>query len=820
MNAVTTSQQQTQAGNGRLDKTPSTRKAAHFYAALGWAIFPVWPMRGGECACGKPNCGQPANEKTAKGKHPITPQGFKNATTDMRIIDAWWDKYPDANIGMATGAASGVYVIDVDPDKGGDVSWDMLTAENDPLPDTVESETGGGGNHIFFKHVAGLGCTSGRLGRGIDTRGDGGYVILPPSNHRSGNRYEWELSSHPGHVEPADMPDWLLALLTEEKHAATAVSFSANGSSGAPDLARWRLSEIHRAAILHGPQAGADRSAIDQSVITALVRAGATDDDILAVFEHYPIGEKFREKGAHDRQYLAHSIGNARGFLNSNGNGPQTPGGAPAAADGFTDYQAALTAVAQLAATPDGETEAQRTARERELLNMAARCAGLSMADWMIVRDAIGAALSGKKTALDRIWREARHAASAPQAGDMLPSVEIVQLLQGMGYTFALDDMTGSVLVNGEPLNDVTRARMVTYVQDRRGHGEQRIVNAVVDYAAQNPQHAIRDYFTALPPWDGEDHVATVIGALRLQDDTQRHFARCWLLNAIDKAHTGAQNFCLVIDGFQGIGKSTLIRGICPDVRWFIEGNFNPDNKDDQIRLLKTFIWELGELQSIVRRADREALKRTLTMRDVTVRLPYGRFDITRPVMTSFLGTINNTGTGFLSDPTGNRRFAVVRSTVQEGKQFDDAWLRVDTRQFWAQLWQEYQAGARGEITAAMRFYQNAMHEFYQQGAPVIDLFSEFFVYDLTVKAPLTHEDLNGGVWNATEIIVMLQTYCGLRDSQKQNRTILAEHLLKLTGRAAANCRSSRGGQKWGWSSIWMTKTLGDMVTDARHKGK
>lgn len=208
-------------------KTLSTRQAALFYAALGWPIFPVWPMRGGACGCGKPDCPNP-------GKHPLgslAPHGFKDAATDADIINQWWDKCPDANIGLATGAASGVFAVDIDPRHNGADTWQDLEAAKGPIPDTVEQETGGGGRHILFKYVAGLGNSSSKLGPGIDTRGDGGYILLPPSSHISGRRYEWEASSHPGEVPLADMPAWLSGLLTvEQRNRRQPVTFSSNGN--------------------------------------------------------------------------------------------------------------------------------------------------------------------------------------------------------------------------------------------------------------------------------------------------------------------------------------------------------------------------------------------------------------------------------------------------------------------------------------------------------------------------------------------------------------------------------------------------------------
>lgn len=237
-------------------KTPSTRQAALFYAALGWPIFPVWPMRDGACGCGKPDCANP-------GKHPLgglAPHGLKDATTDTDRINRWWNQYPDANIGLATGAASGVFAVDIDPRHNGADTWQDLEAAFGPIPDTVEQETGGGGRHILFKHVAGLGNSSGALGPGIDTRGEGGYILLPPSSHISGRRYEWEASSHPGEVPLADMPTWLLERLTAGRRTlAPAATFSGNGNGKRPVTVSQNAAQEPNRAIVALAQKEVDR---------------------------------------------------------------------------------------------------------------------------------------------------------------------------------------------------------------------------------------------------------------------------------------------------------------------------------------------------------------------------------------------------------------------------------------------------------------------------------------------------------------------------------------------------------------------------------
>jgi hypothetical protein len=185
-------------------------KAALEYARrFGWAVFPCHSIKGGRCTCGKASCGSP-------GKHPRTVHGVKDASTDQEQIAAWWEEWPDANVAIAAGAISGgLVILDVDPAHGGRDSLEALLAEHGPLPDTPEVLTGGGGRHLYFHSDDRIPNLVGQLGRGLDLRGDGGYVIAPRSSHLSGQEYLWEASSRPTDVEVAELPGFILALAVQ-----------------------------------------------------------------------------------------------------------------------------------------------------------------------------------------------------------------------------------------------------------------------------------------------------------------------------------------------------------------------------------------------------------------------------------------------------------------------------------------------------------------------------------------------------------------------------------------------------------------------------
>lgn len=148
--------------------------------------------------------GLPVFPLAPRGKTPLTPNGFKDATTHPDQLAAWWTHNRDANIGMPTGPASGVFVVDVDGAEG----FTALAATFPPLPPTWTVQTGKG-RHYWFRNPDGipLGNSARRLGAQLDTRGAGGYVVCPPSVHPSGRVYRWASGCSPDDVELAPLPD-------------------------------------------------------------------------------------------------------------------------------------------------------------------------------------------------------------------------------------------------------------------------------------------------------------------------------------------------------------------------------------------------------------------------------------------------------------------------------------------------------------------------------------------------------------------------------------------------------------------------------------
>jgi len=187
------------------------QEAALTYAErYGWPVLPLHSIGlAGRCTCGHEDCGSP-------GKHPRTPRGLKDATRDTATIRNWWRVWPNANIGITTGAASGFFVLDVDGEEG-KKSLAELEAKYGALPKTVESATGGGGRHLFFRWPRRTIKNKVSLAPGLDVRGEGGYIVAPPSNHISGVRYAWKVFLSPDEATLAVAPLWLIDLLCNGK---------------------------------------------------------------------------------------------------------------------------------------------------------------------------------------------------------------------------------------------------------------------------------------------------------------------------------------------------------------------------------------------------------------------------------------------------------------------------------------------------------------------------------------------------------------------------------------------------------------------------
>mgnify|MGYP003375272060 CR=1 FL=1 len=249
------------------------KHAAVAYAERGWRVFPVaWVRDDGACSCGDADCKSPA-------KHPLTSHGLKDASSDAQQVARWWREKPRANIGIRTGAESGLVVLDVDPPEG-EEQLARIEAHHGPIPPTLTARSGKGGQHFYFAHPGRpvsnrqdvLGERTAKEMGAIDVRGDGGYIIAPPSRNAAG-AYEW---TAPDETPPAHIPDYLFPVienrsdLRKRKSADAPPASEPTNGKGSHDTARdlaW--------ALVHGMRDFAEIARVVDAVNAKAAQLGA-----------------------------------------------------------------------------------------------------------------------------------------------------------------------------------------------------------------------------------------------------------------------------------------------------------------------------------------------------------------------------------------------------------------------------------------------------------------------------------------------------------------------------------------------------------------
>ncbi|MGX8010123.1 phage/plasmid primase, P4 family [Mesorhizobium sp. ORM8.1] len=219
----------------------SIRDHALRYSKRGFAVLPLHGIVHGACTCSK---GQACPNA---GKHPLIDGGVNAASTDPRQVAKWWRMFPEANVGIATGTASGLVVLDIDPRNGGKASLKALLNKNGPLPRAPRVKTGGDGEHRFFTLPDGdIRTKHGRLGAGIDLQAEGAYVVAPPSRHVSGKQYSWFPDRKLRRSALKALPGPWAAAIGGKVSAAEIRSSLASGLSSSPSGLLALAEEVNR----------------------------------------------------------------------------------------------------------------------------------------------------------------------------------------------------------------------------------------------------------------------------------------------------------------------------------------------------------------------------------------------------------------------------------------------------------------------------------------------------------------------------------------------------------------------------------------------
>jgi hypothetical protein len=571
-------------------------------ARIGWELFPL-----------------------NADKKPMTVHGFYDATTSIEQLRKWYEETPGANWGARMG--SGKVAVDVDPRNEGDVTWDALRTEHPEPLETVEQKTGGGGRHYIFSVAAPLACRQDALGPGVDIKGDGGYIVVPPSV--TTGPYEWIRA--PWEAPLQEIPGWVVDLLSEKPEAKSVVGVGADEAKAALGD---KIGRAFKALSMLNPERADNYD--------GWTRVG------MCLRELGPLGltlwDEWSKKSAKFQ-----------------------PGACAHKWETFSTDEGDLTLAT--------------------LFFMAEQDAGE-----VVVPDA----------------------PKGPRPSDYMAA------LAALNFTFTLNTMSNDVHVNGARQEDVIRAVLFTELAQRRYVNRAIAENAWIAEASKHAFHPVRDYLNSLT-WDGEPNIGLLCGFVDHGANVRFNtFLRRWLIGAVARPFAGpigCQSRAFVIDGKQGIGKSRFVRFLgSPLPQFFMESGIVTEDKDFLLYLCSTWIWEVAELGSTLRKADRDALKHFLSRQTVRVRRAYGHEYTDKPAVASFIPTINNEA-GFLWDPTGYRRFMVA--TVER---FDWRYeSEVDINQVWAEAAAAYKSGEAWELKGEEAAEAEAACQHYEIDDPLVD---------------------------------------------------------------------------------------------------
>lgn len=584
-------------GVGRMSEYPSMYDAAIEYAKKGFAVFPL----------------------KYRDKVPLTRNGCKDATTDAAQIKAWWQKYPNANIGLATGSVSqNVFVIDldIDEDRGidGYHSLEDWQREHGDFPETWTAITGRGGYHLYYR---GNGKIKNRAGiiDGVDIRGNGGYVVAPPSIHKNGNRYEWEYS--PDEFEIAKADNNVEYFLNHDDHRQSA-SFTMPNivSAGQRNQMLFRFACMMQA-----------KGASDQSVFAATMAENEsscspplTEQEVRIIVSSatkYDKGKPIHidSEGVATRENKDDVIGNPEWVLSFLDCNHDKDGNIKSVKQFVHNFEIVM----------DKDDRFAGKIRFNEFAQQLYLCGNVP---W-------------EKEDNCRAW----------SSHDDSALFSLVQADYGL-------------------------------------KSRQDFADALKNVSMRNKFHPVRELLDSLT-WDGKEHIRSLLPEYLGAEDSDYTYQvmRLWMLGAVSRVYKPGNKFdyTIILQGSQGIGKSTFLKLMALDDSWFNDSLDSLDSDKAVQSLTGSWIIELAELKSLARTAGGvESVKRFLTATQDKYRIPYERRADTFYRQCVFAGTTNKDD--FLQDETGNRRFLIIHTGVTKPfKSLFTPEAMDDIKQAWAE---------------------------------------------------------------------------------------------------------------------------------------
>lgn len=564
-------------GVGRMSEYPSMYDAAIEYAKKGFAVFPL----------------------KYRDKVPLTRNGCKDATTDAAQIKAWWQKYPNANIGLATGSVSqNVFVIDldIDEDRGidGYHSLEDWQREHGDFPETWTAITGRGGYHLYYR---GNGRIKNRAGiiDGVDIRGNGGYVVAPPSIHKNGNRYEWEYSPDEFEIAKADN-NVEYFLNHDDQKQGTAFTMPNIVAAGQRNQMLFRFACMMQA-----------KGASDQSVFAATMAENKsscspplTEQEVRIIVSSatkYDKGKPIHidSEGVATRENKDDVIGNPEWVLNFLDCNHDKDGNIKSVKQFVHNFEIVM----------DKDDRFAGKIRFNEFAQQLYLCGNVP---W-------------EKEDNCRAW----------SSHDDSALFSLIQADYGL-------------------------------------KSRQDFADALKNVSMRNKFHPVRELLDSLT-WDGKEHIRSLLPECLGAEDSDYTYQvmRLWMLGAVSRVYKPGNKFdyTMILQGSQGIGKSTFLKQLAMDDSWFNDSLDSLDSDKAVQSLTGSWIIELAELKSLARTAGGvESVKRFLTATQDKYRIPYERRADTFYRQCVFAGTTNKDD--FLQDETGNRRFLIVQTGVKK----------------------------------------------------------------------------------------------------------------------------------------------------------
>lgn len=693
-------------------------KAALAYAGMGWRVFTLFPRSKKPMAlCEGCNARLPAKDADGHmvcetcGTVHDGPAGLHLATTDKETVEKWWRAHPSANIGLATG--NGLLVLDIDiPDPknekktvDGEVALAKLIEQHGELPVTPRQRTGRYGDRRGWQYLFAVEGetrnTAGKVGAwdmgpdgkllpsGLDTRGDGGYVVAHPSVHPSGVSYEWDPERRPSKTPLAPAPAWLLEALAppappppppqklsevaapkRPKTSGTAIekwvqaALDGNYDDAAKAGPGTRNAALNKAAFKLGqliPGGFLTEQQVRQTVQAAAeVNGWAAEEGVAAVEKVITSGMTkgiaAPREGPSEREPY---------------NAPRSPKAKPE-----------LRVIENVEPAPDKKKRAKKEDDEGKPVDPT----GWMIDDWE-----------------DHVEFKDNTKILAPKV--VRNAIALLLYKRELADLFTLNKRNGRVIItrrpmwtaNGNPYprwaSDVDYVGLQTYFETKGLRLNRMAVMDAVAFAAREREFdPVVDALKGFQ-WDGKERLDNWLHDYMDADDS--HFVRTvgakWLISAVARVlKPGSKADCvLVLEGPQGVLKSTALRVLAetlgPDC--FTDRVSKLDNKDSMIELIGKVVVEFAELAAI-RGRSADDIKRFLSAQDDDLRLPWDKTTTKLLRGCVFAGTVNPDGSGWLHDVTGNRRFWPV-----EVRSADIAALKEVAPQLWAEARARYEAG-------------------------------------------------------------------------------------------------------------------------------